>query len=297
MGQGVLSFDENVRALMSGLLVGDLIFVNGDSGDDNANGLDWGHALKTLDAANKKTVAGRNDYILGAGAITLTAAVAFATTRVHLIGVGTNDRGSNYRGLQLSAGALNPVLTLAASDAALGMEIANVRLASTVATTSQMLIDDLGSAGVYIHDCTFINGSNATAISADIESADWTFRRCNFLLCAKALDFAQARAVVEGCLIQSAHTSAIGVRLSHLNAKYAQILNNFFNLSGGTTDHGLEAVSNATLGTVVGNRFNASCADPIEITTSTGWLNADNFVSTLAAATTSDLVGWVAINS
>jgi hypothetical protein len=286
MGQGILSFDENVRALMSGLLVGDLVFVNGDSGDDNANGLDWGHALKGLDAAAKKTANGRHDYILAAGAMTLTAAIAFATTRLHLIGVGMQDPGSTYRGLQITTPALNPALTVAASSGALGMEIANIRIASSVATTSQMLIDDLGSAGVYVHDCTFVNGSDATAITADIESTDWTFKRCEFLLCAKALDFAQARARVEECLIQSAHTSAIGIHLSNANAKYAMILKNMFNLSGGTTDHGLLAVTNATLGTVVGNLFNTAVSDPIEVTTTTGWLNVNNFSSLLEDAGT-----------
>lgn len=283
MGQGVLSFDSNVRALMSGLLVGDIVYLNGTSGDDNSSGLDWTHAVKSFSTAQTRCTAHNHDYILAAGVRAATAPMVWATPRLHVMGVGFSDNLSHYRGCQCTITYAGTLQTLAASNGARGMEIAGINFICGTATTSQIMMDDLGSAGVYIHDCTFENtGESATPpIHLDIETADWTIRKCVFLNVEKAIDSA-ARINILDNYFQSVGTSALGVNLSNTAADQSIIAGNMFAFTGGTTDKGIVLAANVISCIVDNNQFMGSISDPITPTTA-GNVITRNFLNTFIA--------------
>jgi hypothetical protein len=295
MPQNVLSFDSQMRSLMSGMLIGDLYFVNLSSGDNNSNGLDWSHALRDLTTAQQRASTLNFDHIIVAGAASQAATLALTKKNLHIMGGGFNAKESAYRGAQLTFGAAIQ-LTLAASSGALGAEIAGFNFIITAASTSQILVDDLGSPGVYIHDCTFRQGTKLNAILLDIESADWTIARSLFYNTCKTIDAAEARLRVSDCYFQSSHTSGLIINISATAGDYATIERCDFNVSGGTTDKAIVLSSNVIYTSIVDCRFHATCSDPITTTTATGHLNVGNFVATLIGST-STLKGWNAIST
>ncbi len=288
MGQGILSFDEHVRALFSGLLIGNIYFVDGEYGDNNANGLDWGHALRDLTTAHQRCTAHRHDYILAANDVTQSAQIVWAKARVHVIGASFQDKGAlGGRGCKITTAYLGANhCTLAASDGAEGMEFAGLHFYTSSASTSEIQVDDLGSSDVYFHDCTFSHaGESATPpICLDIETADWTIRRCNFINVEKAIDSAARIFVLEN-YFQSVGTSALGVNLSNTAADASIIAGNVFCLSGGTTDKGIVLAANVISCSVVNNWFYSTVSDPITPTTA-GNLIGGNFLAALEDAGT-----------
>lgn len=300
MGQGILSFDEHVRALFSGLLIGNIYFVDGEYGDNNANGLDWGHALRDLTTAHQRCVAHKHDYILAANDVTQSAQIVWATPRVHVIGASFMDRGAlGGRGCKITTAYLGANhCTLAASDGAEGMEFAGLHFYTSSASTSEIQVDDLGSSDVYIHDCTFSHAGEAATppICLDIETADWTIRRCMFLNVEKAIDSA-ARIFVFENFFSTAGTSAIGVNISNTAGDYSHIVDNKFNLGGGTTDKGIVLAANVINCTLHGNWFSNECSDPITVTTDTDQLVSNNWVDTLIAANTSTAIQFKGVQT
>jgi hypothetical protein len=233
------------------------------------------------------------DHIICAGAQSPSATTAFAKKNLHVLGGGFSTKDANYRGAQLTFGA-DIGLTMAASSGALGLEIAGFNMIVTAASTSQILVDDLGSPGVYIHDCTFRQGTKLNKILLDIESADWHIARSSFYNTCKAIDSAEARLRVSDCYFQSSHTSAIAINVSATAGDYAVIERCDFNVSGGTTDKGIVLAANVIYTSIVDCRFHATCSDPMTTTTATGQLNVGNFVATLLGSTAT-LKGWNAI--
>lgn len=300
MGQGILGFDEHVRALFSGLLIGNIYFVDGEYGDDNSNGLDWGHALRTLNTANTRTTSHKHDYILCANDITQSAQIAWNRTRVHVIGASFRDMGAwGGRGCKVTTAYLGANhATLAASDGAEGMEFAGLHFYTSSASTSEIQVDDLGSSDVYIHDCTFSHAGEAATppICLDIETADWTIRRCAFINVEKAIDSAARIFIFENYFF-TAGTSAKAINLTNTVADNSLIVGNICNLGGGTTDVAITLAANVIGCTVHGNWVSNECSDPIAITTDTDQMVSGNFVDTLVSANTSTLKGWQGVQT
>lgn len=279
--------DSSLKSLIQGLLIGDVFYVDGDRGSDNARGDDLAHAMKTLGAAVRKASSGNHDYILGVGAETLAAAVSIAHADLHIIGIGDGGvKNEINRGWQLTCAAT--VDTLQPTTAADGMEIAGIQFVCNA--TDHILIDDAGAEGVFFHDCTVIGSTTASdAVRLDIEGPRWVINDNIFLLCKLPVDLANKECVVKRNIFQDVDTAAIGVKVSNAAGDRCIIGGgpgdgNVFNLSGGTGDTGVYIITGANQCIVTYNLFHATLADNIN-DSGTGTLKAPNFEATLVSST------------
>lgn len=262
MGGIILSqLDKSLKSLVLGLMLGDIFFVNGDTGDDNATGNEFQYALKTLAAAVLKGVTGHHDYILCCGAETGAGAISIAQADLHIIGVGNGGIENIYqRGFQYTCPAT--VDTLQPTAAADGLEIAGIQFVCSA--TDHILIDDAGADGIFFHHNTVKGSTTASdAIRLDLEGAQPVISDNNFYLCKLPIDVIGAYSVIARNYMQDVDQAAIGVNVN--TGDYGIIDHNIFNFSGTTGDTGVKIAAGANYWTVSFNFFhtglNANISD------------------------------------
>lgn len=128
----------------SGILIRDMYFVDYQNGLDTNSGANRSAAIKTLNAAYTKAVAGKNDVVavVSNGATSgfqrVTAGVTWAKAATHLIGISNGISSSNRASIRPLSGttAFTPFFTLSAA----GCLIQDIGLWSgfTTGTTSQI---------------------------------------------------------------------------------------------------------------------------------------------------------------
>lgn len=271
----------DVQSLIRGLMLGDVIYVNGDLGSDDSNGLDITHGLKTLNQAVRRTSSGNHDYVLGVGAETLTAAVAISQADLHIIGIGNGGIANEYaRGWQLTCAASVDCLQPAAT--ADGLEVAGIQF--TQNADDGILVDDAGAVNCFFHHCTIIGSTTVTnAQMLDIEGAGWTINDNIMWDIKLAIDFAAAGCVARRNIISSQDTAAKGVVIG-ASAHRCIIDGNVFNLGGGTTDIGITLASSADHCVIMNNLFHPDCSDAIN-DSGTDTLKIGNLTGAIAGAT------------
>lgn len=254
------NLDFGLRSMVRGMMLGDVFFLNGDLGDDNANGKDFGHAMRTLGQGVGKLIPGNHDYLLCCGAETLTTEVAISQADCHIIGIGNGGMDNVYaRGFQATCAATVDTLQLAAT--ADGVELAGFCFIQNA--TSHILIDDAGADNVLFHHNTTHGGAAITAILLDIEGAQWTINDNLFLVSKLAIDTVGADTVIQRNTFQSVDAAAKAINLSNATADRVIVQDNIFNLSGGTGDVGVTVITGANQCSVVNNLFHATCSDAI----------------------------------
>lgn len=138
-------------------------FVDPANGSDLNDGLTPGTALAGLKAAYDKTVSGQNDvvyYIAGTGSVTLTAALTWANSYTHLIGVCAPTRtAQRARIFQLSTltGA-SPLLTVSGS----GCIFANLYIFQGVNDATSLINVSVTGGRNYFENVHFAGGGHAT---------------------------------------------------------------------------------------------------------------------------------------
>jgi len=254
------SLDASLKALVLGMVIGDVFYLDGTRGDDNAPGDEAGKALRTLVGAATKPVSGNHDYILAFGVETALAAVSFTQANLHLIGIGNGGAGNVFgRGFQYTRAATVDGIQL--STAADRMEIAGISFIESA--TDGILLDDAGAIECWFHDNTvYGSGTASDAVRLDLEGARWTVSDNHFYLCKLAIDIAGAECVITGNHIQDVDTAAKGVVIG-ATAHRCKINKNVFNLSGGTGDVGITIASSADNCEILDNVFDDGISDPI----------------------------------
>jgi hypothetical protein len=285
------NLDPNLRAIVSGLLIGDVFFLDGTLGDDRANAKDQDHAVKTLNQAVKKTVSGHHDYILAFGAETATAICTITQKHLHIVGIGNGGpMNDGARGYTLTSVAT--VDTLEPSSAADYLEIAGINFICSA--TDHILVDDGGLTGGFFHHNTVHGSTTASdAIRLDIEGDKWTISDNIFWQCKLAIDLAAADCVVARNIITDQDQAAKGLVIG-ASAHRTLCIGNIFNLSGGTGDVGVTIASSADYCVLKDNYFNASCADAISDSGTSTMLVA-NFSAAITGTSGASLV--LAINN
>jgi hypothetical protein len=269
-----------LNALISGMMIGDIFFVNGDTGNDAANGADFDHALKTLGAAIKRPVAGHHDYILGFGAETLTGSIAISQDDVHIIGIGNGGANNTFgRGWQITrAVTVDGIQPAATADR---LEIAGICFLEPA--TDAILIDDAGAVNCFFHHNTVYGSTTASdAIRLDLEGARWVVSDNAFFLCKLAIDVAGAECVIERNYIQDVDEAAKGIVIG-ATAHRCIVKDNIINLSGGTGDVGITLASSADNCLVMGNAFDDGVSDAIN-DSGTATMLAGNITAAIAGA-------------
>ena len=291
-GMKVRSVSSDLLMFMTGMMIGNVYYVDGTNGNDGARGDCFSRALKTLYIGNTKLTAAHHDYLLCVGAETSTAVVSPSAANSHIIGIGAGGVNNEFsRGFVYSRVATAVGLSLATT--ADYMEIAGICFIEPA--TDAILVDDLGATGVYFHHNTVYGSTTASvAIRLDIEGDRWTIADNNFFLCKLAIDTIGPETVIRRNIIQDVSTTAKGVNLSANTADRCIVDGNIFNLSGGTTDVALTIVSGADQCLVSNNLFNASCSDAIS-NSGTGTMLINNWSAAITGTSGASLV--LAINN
>ncbi len=274
-----------LMAKINGQLLGDIFYLDGDAGDDNATGEDQTTGLKSLKTAVGKLVDGHQDYILAFGAETAVASVEIAESDAHIIGIGGGGAGNLFnRGYQYTCIATDD--TLQTTTAADGAEIAGISFIQHA--TSHILIDDAGAEGVWFHHNTTLGGAAITAILLDLEGARWVLNDNYFFVCKLAIDTIGKETIIKDNFFQSVDAAALGVNLGANTADRCVVDHNIFNLSGGTGDKGIVIVSGADQASITRNRFHVTCADNID-DSGTGTFLSGNYEGAITGTSTSSL--------
>ena len=273
----------DVQAMIRGQMLGNVFYVNGDKGDDHSSGADWRHAIRTLAMGVTKLVDESHDYLLMAGADTPGAAVEIAVADAHIIGVGLGSPA--VRGFTLTGPAADCLQPTAAAD---NLEIANIDF---VTAAAQVVVDDAGAIGLFIHDCTFkpVGETDNSAITLDLEGIAPAIVNCDFLWQKLAVNSVGLRSLISKCLFVSDDTSAVGVEISNATGKTSQILDCLFQLNGGSTDTGIKLISGANDGIIARCLFTAAVNDAIDVNSATGTLIVECYQLGITGTSTSSL--------
>jgi len=278
--------DASLKALIFGMQLGNVFFANGSSGDDNATGVDQQHAVKTPNAAMLKTVSANHDHILMFGTFTQVASLAIASSHVSIIGIGGG-------GMKNEAGRGAVWTCLATDDSIIPattadyLEIAGILFNQNA--TDHILIDDAGATDGFFHHNTIFGSTTASdAVRLDLEGKRWAINDNIFHLCKLPIDVVGSECVIKRNHINSINTGAKGVVIG-ATAHRAIVANNWFGLSGGSSDVGITITSSADCCQLLDNDFDADCSDPIS-DSGTTTLMVGNRVAGLGGATGASLV-------
>jgi len=198
-----------VKNLVYGMMLGDVVFVNGDLGDDTATGESFEYAKQSLAGAVQNVVSGHHDYILCCGAETGAAAVGIAQADLHVIGVGNGGMMNAWnRGYQYTCPAAD---ALQPADTADGLEVAGIKFF----TAGNIVVDDDGADGMFFHHNTFTTTGDTTTentvLCLDIEGKYFVLADSIFLGQDLAVNTNGTGNIVERCIFQSASAAAKGV--------------------------------------------------------------------------------------
>ena len=271
----------DVNALLLGMMVGNIYFVNGTAGDDSATGLSFKEGNRSVAAAVKKCVTNNHDYVICFGSLTQTVAISTALNYLHLIAGGpmlaSAGRGFAFTGMATTA---NITSTGTFFELAGFQHIGPATDAVSVSTTG---------ANAFIHHNSF-HGSTTASDAKRISSTGSyaTIANNKFHLCKLPIDVAGVESVIEYNYMDDVDTGAIGVNLSVNTADRCIVRGNTFNFSGGTGDVGLNIVSGANQCLVERNFFNAALSNPIA-DAGTGTMFVYNFSTSIAGATGASL--------
>ena len=260
MGIKLNSLDPSLKALVMGMQIGDVWFVDGTAGDDNASGADQDHAIKGLAQGLLKTVSGHNDYLLCYGTLAPAAALAIPNSHVHMIGIGGGGMLSrNGRGAVVTCPAT--VDTIIPATTADHLEIAGFLFNSNA--TDGILIDDAGASYAFFHHNTVMGSTTASiAIRLDIEGDGWAIEDNIFTLCKLPIDLAGPNCTVARNKIIGVPASSLGIVIG-ASAHYCEVVDNDIILINGTTDIGLTIASSADYTLVKRNNFSSEGSDNI----------------------------------
>lgn len=269
-GLNVRSVNKDLLGIMSGLMLGNVYFLDGSRGNDGARGDDFSHALKTLGRGVGMLQSGNHDYLLCYGAETATAAVAISQANCHIIGIGGGGLGNDInRGFVYNRVAtVDGLQTTVAADYA---EIAGICFVEPA--TDGLLVDDDGADGVFFHHNTIYGSTTASvAIRLDIEGPNWVMNDNIFLLCKLPIDTAAAANVIRRNRMTDIAAAAKGIVIGAAG-HYSIIEENIINMVVGGTEVGITITSSADSCIISKNFIN--CNDPISDSgTSTGiWGN------------------------
>ena len=271
MGIKLNSLDPSLKSLVMGMQIGDVWFVNGTSGDDNATGVDQDHAIKGLAQGLLKAVSGHNDYLLCYGTLAPAAALAIPDSHVHMIGIGGGGMlNEAARGAIVTCPAT--VDTIQPAATADYLEIAGFLFNSNA--TDGILIDDAGASGAFFHHNTVMGSTTASiAIRLDIEGDAWTINDNIFTLCKLPINLAGPNCVVKRNRLVCVPVSSLGIVIG-ASAHYCIIEGNDIILINGTTDVGITIAASADYTVVKNNNFSSEGSDNIsDAGTSTQFFN------------------------
>jgi hypothetical protein len=267
------------RALLYGLMVGNVYFTNLTAGDDNATGESFKRAVKTIQQAVLKTVTANHDYVIVFGSGTQTKAVTSSNTHLHIIGGGP-QLASAGRGCAFTGMATTTNIT----SSGVFFELAGFQHVGPA--TDAVSVSTTG-ANAFIHHNTFIGSTTASDLTRVLSTGSYTTIANNiFSLCKLAIGVAGADSVIEGNVIQDVDIAAKGINLTANTADRCIIRNNIINLSGGTGDVGVTIISGANQCVLSDNLFHASCSDLISDSgTGTGiWRNFSTAITGTSGA-------------
>jgi hypothetical protein len=206
-------------------------FVDPATGSDLNDGLTPGTALAGLAAAYAKTVSGQNDviyYIAGTSGITLSAALVWANSYTHLIGIGAPTRtAQRARIFQLSTltGA-SPLITISGS----GCIFANLYIFQGVDDATSKINVSVTGGRNYFENVHFAGGGHATqavdgGASLKLDGAEEN----TFVNCTIGVDTADAASGMAGILFDSeAHRNVfenctVRIRAGNAGAIFAEV--------------------------------------------------------------------------
>ncbi len=287
MGISFQTLNNDVQAMIRGQMLGNVFYVNGDNGDDHSNGDNWNEALRTPAQGITRLIDENHDYLLMAGANTPGAAIEIAVADAHIIGIGSGSPA--VRGFTLTCPAADCLQPTAAAD---NLEIANIDFV----TQGQVVVDDAGCLGFYMHDCTFkpTAETDNTAITLDLEGASPAVVDCDFLWQALAIDSVGLRTIVKGCLFVTDTTTSTAINISNTTAHTFQILGCTFQMTGTTNDEGIIIISGADDGIIKDCWFNKDVNDSIS-DSGTNTLIINCFDDAITGTSTSSL--WLAVQT
>jgi hypothetical protein len=273
------NLSSDTRALLYGLMVGNVYFVNLSSGDDNATGESFKRAVKTVQQAVLKTVTANHDYVIVFGSGTQTKAVTSSNTHLHIIGGGP-QLASAGRGCAFTGMATTTNIT----SSGVFFELAGFQHVGPA--TDAISLSTTG-ANAFIHHNTFIGSTTASDAKRISSTGSYVTISDNiFSLCKLAIDVAGADSVIERNVIQDVDIAAKAINISVNTGDRCIIRNNIINLSGGTGDVGVTIASGANQCVLSDNLFHATCNDPIaDSGTGTGiWRNFSTAITGTSGA-------------
>jgi hypothetical protein len=267
------NLSSDTRALLYGLMVGNVYYVNLASGDDAATGESFNRAVKSVQQAVLKTVTANHDYVIAFGSGTQTKAVTSANTHLHIIAGGpqlaTAGRGAAFTGM---------ATTTNITSSGAFFELAGFQFVCPA--TDAVTVSSTG-ANAYIHHNTFTGSTTASDLKRISSTGSYTSIAYNyFTLCKLAIDVAGANSYIGYNDIQDVDTGAKGINISVNTADRCIIEYNGINLSGGTGDVGITIVSGADQCIVRHNHFHGSISDAIS-DSGTGTLLYKNYGTAL----------------
>lgn len=260
MGIKLSTLDPSLRSIILGMLIGNVFFIDGTSGDDNASGADKDHAIKGLAQGLLKTVSGNNDHLLCYGTLAPTTSLAIPNSHVHIIGIGGGGMlNRNGRGAVVTCPVtVDTIIPAATAD---HLEIAGFLFNSPA--TDAILIDDAGASYAFFHHNTVMGSTTAsTAIRLDIEGDGWAIEDNIFTLCKLPIDLAGPNCTVARNKIIGVPASSLGIVIG-ASAHYCEVVDNDIILINGTTDIGLTIASSADYTLVKRNNFSSEVSDNI----------------------------------
>lgn len=132
------------------LLGGTTYFVHGGYGSDGYEGTNPKEPLATIEVAEAKLTAGKNDYIFAQGSLPITTEVPLLLDKkdIHIIGLGS---GGYTQGLSFYGDATGVAISLKSYD----QEIAGLTIASASASYDCMDSGVTTSYRNHIHHCAF----------------------------------------------------------------------------------------------------------------------------------------------
>lgn len=140
------------------LLGGKSYFVHSSYGDDGYEGTNPSYPLATIEAAEAKLTAGKNDYVFCQGSILVTTEVPLLWDKkdTHLIGLGS---GGYTQGISCYGDATDATIHVKSYD----IEIAGIDFGANSASYNAMESGTTTCYRNHIHNCSF--GTNTLALS------------------------------------------------------------------------------------------------------------------------------------
>jgi len=278
-----------VKNLVYGMMLGDVVFVNGDLGDDTATGESYEYAKKSLAGAVQNVVSGHHDYILCVGAETGAAAVAITQADLHIIGVGNGGMMNAWnRGYQYTCPAADALQPSTAAD---GLELAGIKFFTAA---GQLVVDDAGADGMFFHHNTFTTAADTTTdntdVTLDIEGKYFVCADSIFLRQKLAIDTAGTGAIIERCLFEADDAGSKAVNAAGLQTIVRDCI---FNLSSSSAAVAITYAAASDAGAIINCRFDATINDAIS-NAGANVLIIDCYSDTITSNTTS--VTYTAIN-